>query len=1208
MLSKSYIFIALSILVSSCFPGSDFFEQASIDSNEILSVGVNVVGEVTSALIDPSSGITQTVEVPDGSTLEGTSLSIPAGALNVSMSISIEEVQSPASDISLAELGIESADTSSVATVFSNDQGVDQFSGSEAGTIQVQTSSTTSLRLLASNPRAMYARHRKSNGVCYDSVYLLSSENFVSKNNKEFAQFKTPYFGAYQVITLENTNFPDIPVQTDWGTTRLAQLPYSGACDVLTKTQKDQLNEAKPISLGAITTSLNSQVLTLSATSISEAPSSCSILLTNGTDAPIRESASSSSISIDLDEGGLYLNASTRFQCTFLDGRILSTNSVDLPAGIQLSMDTSTRQVTITTDHSSSSSCVLDAYHADDSTNTFTETVSSSSQHVLDFSSQPADIDYYARVVCTSSNGTSTQSPYIRFDLGVDTTVPVGPPLPNISSFLGINEASDGYINFSEKTSSLDAWSLVASDYATVMYTSLLDDSSTITCDSSHSYDQSIVPTINQMTSETAWVICVKIENSASDIIYGKSQQIIRDITSPIVTTISSAQSDPTTDATINMTINFSEDVSGLTLGDLAISNGTATNLVASSTSVYTFDIIPSLGLVTVDLPASAVSDNAGNASTAASTFSINFQYAPPPDPTSLIGTDGSGVDESGTESMLTWNSGGGTTSGYTIAYMMGPTAPADCNTGTIVNASGTSHLITGLLASDQFSFRVCAVNSNITPDVSSGITLTVNLQSWELEVTTISASEIMGIGFDDAVDIAIDWGDGGTDTVNSPGVNSGSTSTITHPYTTGGTYTLKIRGQAGRVNFDNPEAATRLSGILTPVIGISGITSFERTFYNVTGLVGSIPIGLFDKNPNVTSFSFTFSGASGLTGPIPANLFNLNTAVTTFFRTFYGASGLTGSIPANLFDFNTAVTDFSGTFSGASGLTGPIPANLFDFNTAVTTFANTFDGASGLTGPIPTGLFDNNTNVTTFSFTFFGTYGLTAIPAGLFDFNTAVTTFSGTFYNATGLTGPIPMNLFDFNTAVTDFSSTFSNASGLAAIPAGLFDNNSAVTTFASTFDGASGLAAIPAGLFNNNPNVTTFEYTFDNASGLTGPIPMNLFDSNTAVTNFTGTFRGASGLTSIPAGLFDNNTSVTSFSQTFSGASGLTSVPTNLFDSNTAVTTFGNTFYQATSIVSAVPDIWVSHSGVGSFVDCFTGVTGATNYGSIPTAWGGP
>jgi hypothetical protein len=82
--------------------------------------------------------------------------------------------------------------------------------------------------------------------------------------------------------------------------------------------------------------------------------------------------------------------------------------------------------------------------------------------------------------------------------------------------------------------------------------------------------------------------------------------------------TLTTGAGDPTAGSFV-VTITADEAVTGLLVGDLVVTNGTAASLVGSGTS-YTCTIRPSAaGLVTVNLPAGAVVDVAGNLSTAAS-------------------------------------------------------------------------------------------------------------------------------------------------------------------------------------------------------------------------------------------------------------------------------------------------------------------------------------------------------------------------------------------------------------------------------------------------------------------------------------------------------------------------------------------------------------------------------------------------------------
>ena len=77
----------------------------------------------------------------------------------------------------------------------------------------------------------------------------------------------------------------------------------------------------------------------------------------------------------------------------------------------------------------------------------------------------------------------------------------------------------------------------------------------------------------------------------------------------------------------ISLTATFSEPVSGFTLGDISIGNGTVGNL-AGSGAVYTFEVTPeAIGEVTVDIAAGVAADAGGDGNTAALQFPLGIPY-----------------------------------------------------------------------------------------------------------------------------------------------------------------------------------------------------------------------------------------------------------------------------------------------------------------------------------------------------------------------------------------------------------------------------------------------------------------------------------------------------------------------------------------------------------------------------------------------------
>jgi hypothetical protein len=101
------------------------------------------------------------------------------------------------------------------------------------------------------------------------------------------------------------------------------------------------------------------------------------------------------------------------------------------------------------------------------------------------------------------------------------------------------------------------------------------------------------------------------------------------DKTPPDVT-ISSAETSPTNASPIPMEIDFSEDVTGFVVGDIAVSGGTLSNFAGSGAN-YTVDVTPTGdGTVTVDVAAGVAQDAAGNDNTAATQFSIDYDGTAP--------------------------------------------------------------------------------------------------------------------------------------------------------------------------------------------------------------------------------------------------------------------------------------------------------------------------------------------------------------------------------------------------------------------------------------------------------------------------------------------------------------------------------------------------------------------------------------------------
>ena len=95
------------------------------------------------------------------------------------------------------------------------------------------------------------------------------------------------------------------------------------------------------------------------------------------------------------------------------------------------------------------------------------------------------------------------------------------------------------------------------------------------------------------------------------------------DNTAPTVT-ISGVPS--ASDAPFTATFTFPEAVTGFAVGDITLGNATASSFTVTSTTVYTALVTPAAaGAVTVDVPANAAQDAAGNGNTAAARASFHL-------------------------------------------------------------------------------------------------------------------------------------------------------------------------------------------------------------------------------------------------------------------------------------------------------------------------------------------------------------------------------------------------------------------------------------------------------------------------------------------------------------------------------------------------------------------------------------------------------
>ncbi|WP_421978791.1 Ig-like domain-containing protein [Roseivirga seohaensis] len=178
---------------------------------------------------------------------------------------------------------------------------------------------------------------------------------------------------------------------------------------------------------------------------------------------------------------------------------------------------------------------------------------------------------------------------------------------------------------------------------------------------------------------------------------------ITNDETKPAVT-ITSTSTSPTSGA-FNVTITFSESVTGFVIGNLSVTNGTASNFSGTGTT-YTATITPSAdGAVTVDVAAGVAQDAASNTNTAATQFSIiNDQTKP-----SVSLTAGSSNPVAGIYLITAQFSEG--VIGFSLDDII------------VVGGTASSFAV---VDADTYTFSVTSTNSSATVNIEEGVAIDV--------------------------------------------------------------------------------------------------------------------------------------------------------------------------------------------------------------------------------------------------------------------------------------------------------------------------------------------------------------------------------------------------------------------------------------------------------------------------------------------------
>jgi hypothetical protein len=356
--------------------------------------------------------------------------------------------------------------------------------------------------------------------------------------------------------------------------------------------------------------------------------------------------------------------------------------------------------------------------------------------------------------------------------------------------------------------------------------------------------------------------------NAASSVI-----GVTYDSTKPTIALSSSAPA-RTNGSPIPVSIECSESITGLTVEDISVTNGTAINLSGSGSS-YTLELIPDDdGVVQLSVDADAGSDLAGNATEASATLSRVFDTTSPT--VQLTTAVGGRTNQSSIPVTITFSE---TASGFTIDDL------------TLVNAAATNFTVVS-----GTTYTV-----NITPSEEGEVQISVNAgKAIDLAGNQNTASDSLSVAYD----------------VTSPSVTLVSSA----PATT--------QSSPIPVEFTFSEPVSNFI--------VSDITVTNGTASNLTGSGTIYSVDIIPDGDGVVEVSLSSAVVTDVAG-------NGNQPSSTLSRTF-DATGATSTL-STVFGQYTNQSAFSVTITFNESVSGLAPGDFVVVNGSASTVSGS--GAS---------------------------------------------------------------------------------------------------------------------------------------------------------------------------------------------------------------------------------------------------------------------
>jgi Ca2+-binding RTX toxin-like protein/RNA 3'-terminal phosphate cyclase len=438
----------------------------------------------------------------------------------------------------------------------------------------------------------------------------------------------------------------------------------------------------------------------------------------------------------------------------------------------------------------------------------------------------------------------------------------------------------------------------------------------------------------------------------------------VADLLVPTVVLTSSAPAN--VNGVFSVTATFSEVVNNFVAGDITVSNGTVSNLVASGSS-YTFDVTPtSNGTVTIDIAAGVAQDDANNSNTAAISLTRNADITLP---TVLL----SSTAPINVNSLFSVTA---TFSEDVTNFVQGDITIANGIISNFVAVSGSTYtfdvipVTDGVVTIDVGAGAAQDIANN-NSSAATSLTRTADLIAPTVVLSSTSPTDVNG-SF--SVTATFDEDVTGLD-VNDIAVTNG---TITNFAGTGATYTFTVTPIAdGMVTVDlaanvaqdtagNSNTAAnqlnRTADLVAPTVSLTSVAPAEvNGLFSVTATFSESVSNFVDTDITVTggtlsnftgsgttySFDITPTGNGTITVDVPANVAqdianNNNTAATPLTR-------IADIVSPSVVLTSAAAANISTTFSVTATFNEPVINFVAGDLTVVNGFVTNFSGSGNV-------------------------------------------------------------------------------------------------------------------------------------------------------------------------------------------------------------------------------------------------------------------